>query len=92
MYWVISLFGVLTLFIYFFLLQFWIIPFILSVVDGMTNLIVLAAEMLAAFFKINCLSCEMSLILLVDDPHFTKYSKEYKRDAKYLNLHNFAVK
>ena len=36
-----------------FLLQFWIIPFILSVVDGMANLIVLAAEMLAAFFKIN---------------------------------------
>ena len=51
----------------------------------MANLIVLAAEMLAAFFKIDFLSCEMSLILLVDDPHFTKYSKEYKRDLKYLN-------
>ena len=57
----------------------------MSVVNGMANLIVLVAEMLAAFFKINCLSCEMSLILLVHDSHFTKYLKEYKRDAKYLN-------
>ena len=35
---------------------------------------------------------KLFLILLVHDSHLTKYSEEYKRDAKYLNLHNFAVK
>ena len=43
MYWVISWFGVLTLFIHFFLLQFWIIPFEFTAEDGMAHSIVLAA-------------------------------------------------
>ena len=46
MYWVISWFGVLTLFIHLFLLQLWIIPFEFTAVDGMAHLIVLAAERL----------------------------------------------
>ena len=38
MYWVITWFTVLTLFIHLFLLQFWIIPFEFTAVDGMAHL------------------------------------------------------
>ena len=66
----------------------------MSVVDGMANLIVLAAEMLAAFFKINWLSCEFFFDF--NGSWFTFY-KIFKRIQKGLKifewhcLHNFAL-